>query len=75
MILLAVLASPCWAFVVSTARALPGLRFRSAPAPTAMTLTSEEYKKNVENIRKARRMRESESGRERDGARVRESER
>ncbi len=71
MFLLAVLASPCWAFVVSAAGALPGLRFRVAPAPTAMALTSEEYKKNVENIRKARRVR----ARERESARERERER
>ena len=73
--LVAVFASPCWAFVVSAAGALPGLRFRAAPAPTAMALTSEEYKKNVENIRKARRARESARERERGRARVRESER
>jgi len=79
LFLLAVLASPCWAFVVSAAGALPGLRFRVAPAPTAMALTSEEYKKNVENIRKARRARARERKRarerERERARVRESER
>ena len=78
-LLLALLASPCWAFVVGAAGALPSLRFRAAPAPTAMALTSEEYKKNVENIRKARRVRarerESARERERERARVRESER
>ena len=69
-LLLALLASPCWAFVVGAAGALPGLRFRAAPAPTAMALTSEEYKKNVENIRKARTARESARAREREGTRA-----